>query len=226
MCVSRVVERLFRVIWRAFPFCISAVLLSMVLVPGCLKTKQHALDGGHLIKNDYESYWEAKYFPLVVFVDTAAPEHVIQGIKDAVTMWNFRVGIDVLVADEVDFSDYIPSGCGWIAATQVDDQANDGLWRGVYKDGTSKICHGQVSIRNGVNDLNVTRLFMHEFGHGFGLAHDHGDRRSIMYPVVYTDFPQYIMPDDARSVLGMSMGIFSPMSQDVRSQLNRFLADL
>lgn len=213
-------------IWRAFPFCISAVLLLAVAVPGCLKTKTLALDGGHLIKNDYESYWEAKYFPLVVYVDTDAPEHVIQGIKDAVTMWNFRVGTEVLFADEVNFSDYIPTGCGWIAATQVDEQANDGLWRGVYKEGTSKICHGQVSIRNGVNDLNVTKLFMHELGHAFGLAHDHGDRRSIMYPVVYTDFPQYIMPDDARSVLGMSVGIFSPMERDVRDKLNRILADL
>lgn len=47
-----------------------------------------------------------------------------------------------------------------------------------------------------------------------------------MYPVVYTDFPQYIMPDDARSVLGMSVGIFSPMERDVRDKLNRILADL
>ena len=67
---------------------------------------------------------------------------------------------------------------------------------------------------------------MHELGHGFGLAHDHGDRRSIMYPIVYTDFPQYIMPDDARSVMGMSFGLFAPMSHDVRNQLNRLLADL
>jgi hypothetical protein len=77
-----------------------------------------------------------------------------------------------------------------------------------------------------VNDQNITKLFMHEIGHAFGLAHDHGDKRSIMYPTVYTDYPQYIMPDDARAVLGMSAGIFSPLSQDTRAELNQILMDL
>ena len=213
-------------IWRALPFCISAVFLTMVLIPGCLRNKKTALDGGQLIKNEYESYWEAKYFPLTVYIDAGSPEYVIQGAKDAITMWNFRVGTDVLSFEEMNFLENLPAGCGWIAAAQVTDQASSGLWRGVYKDGTSKLCNGQVSVRNGVNDHNITKLFMHELGHAFGLAHDPGDRRSIMYPTVYTDFPQYIMPDDARSVLGMSMGIFAPLAHDLRAQLNRFLAEL
>ena len=196
------------------------------MVPGCLRTKTLALDGGHLIKNDHESYWEPQYFPIVVYVDSNSPEKVNNGVRDAVTMWNFRTGVDVLVVDEVDFSKHLPEGCGWIAATQIPDQANSGQWKGTYKEGTSKICHGWVSVQDGVRDQNITKLFMHELGHGFGLAHDHGDRRSIMYPIVYTDFPQYIMPDDARSVMGMSFGLFAPMSHDVRNQLNRLLADL
>jgi hypothetical protein len=216
----------FRVIWRAFPFFLSSVLLLAAIVPGCLKTKTLLLDGGHLIKNDHESYWEARYFPLAVYIDASAPEYVIQGVKDAVTMWNFRVGTNVLSSIEMNFLEDLPKGCGWIAAVQVTEQGSAGLWRGVYKDGTSKMCNGQVSVRNGVNDHNITKLFMHEIGHAFGLAHDQGDRRSIMYPTVYTDFPQYIMPDDARAVLGMSAGIFAPLSRDTRAQLNRFLVEL
>jgi hypothetical protein len=214
------------VIWRAFPFFLSTVLLLAAIVPGCLKTKTLLLDGGHLIKNDHESYWEAQYFPITVYIDSSAPAHVRAGVKDAITMWNFRVGTNVLSPTEMNFLEDLPTGCGWIAAVQVAEQESSGLWRGVYKDGTSKICNGQVSVRNGVNDQNITKLFMHEIGHAFGLAHDHGDRRSIMYPTVYTDFPQYIMPDDARAVLGMSEGIFASLSRDTRDELNQILMDL
>ena len=224
-CVASRVGRLAGLIWRAFPFCISALLLIAVIVPGCLKRHNVALDGGNTIKHDYESYWEPRYFPLLVHVDNTMPIETISSVNRAIDAWNYRAGATILVPISVDFDESLPSGCGWIAAVQKELDTS-GLWRGIYKPGTSKMCHGEVSVRPEIRKSNMTKLWMHELGHALGLAHDHGDRRSIMYPVVYTDFPQYIMPDDAISVLQMSLGVFSPMEATTRAKLNRFLADL
>lgn len=125
----------------------------------------------------------------------------------------------------VDFLEELPSGCGWIAAVEK-PLDTDGLWRGVEKPGTGKLCAGEVSLNVGTLHAYSAKLWIHELGHSLGLAHDYGDRRSIMYPVVYSDSPQYVMPDDAVSVRTMVTGEFVPMDADLKRRLYEFLEAL
>jgi hypothetical protein len=180
-----------------------------------------------MIKNSQEAYWESKYFPLPVYVDKNMPNHIIVGIYEATDVWNTRTGVNVFTPILVDFMEELPSGCGWLAAVQQTyDNDKDGYWRGIEKPGSSSICLGEVSIRHGTVHAYAAKLWIHELGHALGLAHDHGDRRSIMYPTVYSDFPQYVMPDDASSVRTMVLGTFVPMNADLKMALYRFLEQL
>lgn len=226
VCVFvRVCVRAVQCVWAALPFCISSILLLAALVPGCHKTDKALLDGGQRVKNNYEVYWEAKYFPLSVFVDKSMPDHVILGVYEAVEDWNTAAGIPVFVPILVDFMERLPEGCGWIAAVYKDIET-DGLWRGVEKPGTSKLCAGEVILDYGVLVGHSAKLYTHELGHALGLAHDPGDKRSIMHPIVYSDYPQYIMPDDMVSVKEMVVGQFRPMKHSLKARIDRFLADL
>lgn len=212
---------------RLLPFCLSSLLLTVVLIPGCLKKANTPLDGGHLILNDQETHWVASDFPLVLLVDKNMPDHIIKGIYMAASVWNIRTGVGVFAPVLMDFMEELPSGCGWIAAVEKEyDDDKDGLWRAVEKPGTSQLCAGEVSLRVGITHAFSAKLWIHELGHSLGLAHDHGDRRSIMHPTVYSDVPQYIMPDDAASVHSMVVGTFIPMSASLKSRLHRFLWEL
>lgn len=184
------------------------------------------LDGGHLIKNDQETHWESEYFPIMILVDQDMPLNLVEGIFIAAESWNISTGSSVFEPVLVDLRQPLPAQCGWVAAVQRPLENKDGLWTGLEKPGTGKLCAGEVALD--VDDLHEfsAKLWIHELGHSLGLAHDHGDRRSIMYPIVYSDAPQYIMPDDAVSVRTMVLGTFVPMSATLKSQLYRFLEAL
>lgn len=214
-----------RVSRRAFSVCMSTLFLVAVLVPGCMKNQKSALDGGRLTANSYEAYWEAKYFPLPVFIDTNMPNHLIVGIYDAINTWNSHVGVHVFTPVPANLQEELPKGCGWIAAVEK-ELPTSGLWRAVEKPGTSSFCAGEVSLDVGIIHGNSSKLWIHELGHSLGLAHDHGDKRSIMHPTVFSDYPQYLMPDDLASVRNMVNGYFQPLPASVRAEINEFLSDL
>ena len=217
-----VVGRPLRSVWRGLPFFIVASLLLAASIPGCHKNRKQLLDGGHLVRNDHEVYWEAKYFPIEVFVDTTMPNFAILGVYEAVSVWNGAIGKPVFVISPVDFMEELPRGCGWIAAVYKEIHT-DGLWRGIQKEGTSQLCMGEVSINEGSPWVYTGKLYTHELGHGLGLAHDPGDKRSIMHQTVYSDYPQYVMPDDVASVRKMMDNTFSPMSYSVKVRIEQFL---
>jgi hypothetical protein len=190
-----------------------------------MKRNKASLDGGHLIRNDQETHWEPEYFPLTVFVDKNMPDHLIVGMYDAINAWNVSTGVSVFEPVLMDFDLDLPRDCGWVAAVQK-PLKTAGKWRGVEKPGTGKLCAGEVSLDVGTIHKFSAKLWIHELGHSLGLAHDHGDNRSIMYPTVFSDSPQYIMPDDAVSVRTMVLGTFVPMDADLKSQLYKYLEAL
>jgi len=212
-------------VWGFLPLLIVSMLFLATSIPGCNKNKKYLLDGGHMIKNDHEVYWEAKHFPIVVFVDENMPGHAILGVYEAVEAWNVAVGARVFDLVPINFLERLPQGCGWIAAVYK-DISNDGKWRGVQKEGTSKLCVGEVAIRPGTPWVYSGKLYTHELGHGLGLAHDHGDKRSIMHPTVFSDYPQYVMPDDVASVKQMMTANFNPMEYTLKSRLEKALLGL
>ena len=214
-----------RISRRAFSVCMSTLFLVAVLIPGCMKNQKNALDGGRLIRNSYETYWEAQYFPLPVFIDRNMPDHLIVGMYDAINTWNINTGVHVFTPVPVDLLEELPKGCGWVAAIEKDIPTS-GLWRAVEKPGTSSLCAGEVSLDVGIIQGTSAKLWAHELGHALGLAHDHGDKRSIMYPIVFSDYPQYLMPDDLASVRNMVNGYFQPLPASVRLEINKFLSHL
>jgi hypothetical protein len=191
-----------------------------------MKNHNPPLDGGHLIANDQETHWEPEYFPLPVLIDKNMPDHLMEGMYTAINVWNISTGVAVFEPVLVDPLQPLPSDCGWIAAVERPLEDKDGLWTGLEKPGTGQLCAGEVALSVGTLHAFSAKLWMHELGHGLGLAHDHGDRRSIMYPTVYSDSPQYIMPDDAVSVRAMVLGTFVPMSADLKTRLYEFLEAL
>lgn len=211
--------------WGLLPFLIVSMLFLATSVPGCIKKHNPPLDGGHLITNNQEVHWEPQYFPLPVLIDSSMPGNRIDGMYAAIKVWNTSTGVTVFAPVLVDPSQSLPSGCGWISAVQRPLNTS-GLWTSVEKPGTSKLCAGEVALDVDALHKSSQKLWIHELGHGLGLAHDHGDRRSIMYPTVYSDAPQYIMPDDAVSVRSMVLGYFVPMSADLKSRLYKFLEAL
>jgi len=207
------------------PLLIVSMLFLATSVPGCIKNRNLPLDGGHLITNDQEVHWEPEYFPLPVLIDKNMPVHLIEGVYTAINVWNISTGVAVFEPVLVDPLQSLPADCGWIAAVER-PLDNDGLWTSLEKPGTGQLCAGEVALSVGTLHKYSAKLWMHELGHGLGLAHDHGDRRSIMYPTVYSDSPQYIMPDDAVSVRSMVLGSFVPMSAGLKSRLYKFLEAL
>jgi len=212
-------------VWGLLPLLIVSMLFLATSVPGCIKNRNLPLDGGHLITNDQEVHWESHYFPIPVLIDKDMPDNLIEGMFVAIKVWNTSTGVAVFEPVLVDFIEALPSDCGWIAAVQR-PLNNSGLWTGVEKHSTGKLCAGEVALGVGALHKYSAKLWIHELGHGLGLAHDHGDRRSIMHPTVYSDSPQYIMPDDAVSVRSMVLGSFVPMSADLKTRLYEFLEAL
>lgn len=192
-----------------------------------MRGKTPLLDGGRTIKNDYEAYWHSENFPIKVFIDSRDPVEFQESMEIAARVWNMSLGLQVFDTERVDFSNAtITNTCGWVASQVVHDLETSGLWHGEYYPGTSEICFGQVSIQPNIKKNNIIKIFMHELGHALGLAHDEGDKRSIMHPIVFSDYPQYIMPDDGHSVISMVSGDFLPLPKGTRSALQQFIQDL
>ena len=216
-----------RFIRGAFPFWLSLLLLTAISVPGCLKKKDAALlDGGHTVKHEYESYWSPESFPIVVFISDTDPEEFVTGAVSAAKIWNLTLGLPVFETHIVSFDEAAPKGCGWITMAAKEDLGPAGFWTGRYYDGTSEICYGKIDIRSNVKEKNITKIYIHELGHALGLAHDKGDKRSIMYPTVFTDYPQYIMPDDGHSIINMMTGQFTPLPKGTRAEIQRIIQSL
>jgi hypothetical protein len=192
-----------------------------------MRGKPPLLDGGRTIKNGYEAYWHPEHFPIKVYIDTRDPIEFQEGMETAASIWNLTLGLDLFEPVKVDFGKTTVTGsCGWVASQVVHDLSTSGLWRGEYYPGTSEICFGWVYIQPDIKKNNIIKIFIHELGHSLGLAHDEGDKRSIMYPKVYSDYPQYIMPDDGHSVINMAAGDFLPLPKGTRSALQYFIQSL
>ena len=217
---------LWRRVQRGLHFSVALLLLTAISIPGCLKRKAVLLDGGHFVKHGMESYWHPDSFPIKVYIHSKDRIEFVQGMETAVNVWNNAIGVQVFEAKRMDFTETLPKDCGWVASIVVLDLENAGYWRGRYRPNSSEICHGQISIRPTVKDNNITKVFIHELGHSLGLAHDEGHKRSIMYPVVYTNYSQYIMPDDAHSVYNMVTGEFTPLPAGTRAELQLFIQGL
>jgi len=205
---------------------LSLLLLVAISIPACLQSKVLLLDGGHTIKNGFESYWNPKFFPIKVYIYSKDPLGYQEGMENAVNVWNSTLGRPVFQAKRMDFTKVLPKGCGWVASVLVPDLDTAGLWKGKYYPETSELCKGQVSISPKVKASNIIKIFVHELGHSLGLAHDKGDKRSIMYPIVFTDYPQYIMPDDSYSVLNMMKGNFTPLPDGKRAKFQELIQSL
>lgn len=221
--LSCVVGRVIRSAWMTLPF---LLVLSFIFIPACDKNVRPPLDGGHLVKNNSEAYWEADDFPIQLYIDEGAPNYVIEATILAAEIWNTKTDRDVFDYDIIDFYADLPTGCGWVAVVHSKVAQYDGIWRGIQKEESSAVCHGQITLRNGLNQETMYKIVVHELGHALGLAHDPGDNRSIMYPSVFTDKRQYLMPDDINRVIKMVDGKFVPLKYSLKSKLERELAKL
>lgn len=174
-----------------------------------------------------ESYWHPEHFPLKVYVDSRDPIEFQEGIEEAAAIWNLSLGLQVFETERVDFGNVSPTNsCGWVSSRVEHDLPTAGYWRGKYYPSTSELCYGLLTISPNVKPRNISKVFIHELGHSLGLAHDEVDKRSIMYPTVYTDYPQYIMPDDGHAVIDMMAGEFTPLPADLRAKLNDIIQAL
>jgi len=179
-----------------------------------------------VIRNGYEAYWAEESFPIVVVVYENDPEDFQAAVLDAIDVWNQTVGVQVFTPVRMNYLNQVPTGCGWIATIAVDELEFAGYWTGKFVGQTSQLCKGQISILKNVKPSNVFKVYVHELGHALGLAHDPGDKRSIMYPTVYTNAPQFIMPDDTLAVWTMTRGLFSSLPKGTRKRVQDTLADL
>lgn len=181
-------------------------------------------DGGHTIEADHESYWEAHHFPITIYIEeTMTPEYK-EAVYTATLVWNNMVDADVFRTEPITVGLQVPNAdCGWIVVHSLPEFIYKGLWTANYDENAPTFCSGLITLQEGVEQSSMLKIAVHELGHGLGLAHDKRDVRSIMFPSIYADMPQYLMPDDVAAVRLMVDGKFESLSFQEVQEYRRIL---
>lgn len=134
-------------------------------------------------------YWALNQYPLTLVIRPEIPTELRTRIVMAANVWNLVVGYTIFEIGPDRLTEL--SSRNTIVITGPLSESFGDHTLGLTSLGANVmsgvIQHAQMELLTNLSGPKAFQIALHELGHALGLAHDHEDPLSVMYPYYLTD---------------------------------------